>query len=149
MARTRTNRRRNRRGFTLMEVLLVMAILVIMASLVTFSYITIQKNAQSDHAMNQINVFKSAIDRYMMDMGAPPQTLEELRYAPQGLENPKKWRGPYVDQDIPNDPWQQPYQYDANAVDEYNNSRPVISSAGPDRTPGSQDDISNVQVTTQ
>ena len=45
--------RRNRSGFTLMEVLLVMAILVVMASLVTFAYLTIQKNTSQDAAFNQ------------------------------------------------------------------------------------------------
>ncbi len=148
MAKRIQRRRHNRHGFTLMEVLLVMAILVIMAGLVTYSYLTIQQNAQADHANNQINVFESAIERYQLDLGAPPNTLEELRVAPQGLSNPKKWRGPYLGSDVPVDPWGQAYQYEPTGVDSLGNPKPTISSAGADRAPGTEDDISNIQTAT-
>ena len=55
--------RADRRGFTLMELLLVMAILVIMASMVTFAFLQIQQNAQSDATLSQISTLKIASNR--------------------------------------------------------------------------------------
>lgn len=138
----RRNQNRKRRGFTLMEVLLVMAILIILASLVTVGYQAIRKNANRDGAAAQIKALETACMVYLNDVGQLPTDLNDLRQPPQGLSNPDKWRGPYMDTDIPADPWQQPYQYE-QTVDQYQNPRPMIYSFGPDMAKGTQDDISN------
>jgi general secretion pathway protein G len=133
-------RRKRKSGFTLMEVLLVMAILVVMASMVTFAFLTIQRNAMRDSAFNQAVTLAQACDQYKLNVGFYPQKLDDLKVKPQGLTD-QKWKGPYLQQPLPLDPWGQAYKYqpdDANNV-------VFITSAGPDRQEGTQDDVSNIQ----
>ncbi len=133
--------RRNRSGFTLMEVLLVMAILVVMASLVTFAYLTIQKNTSQDAAFNQASLMASACKQFKLNTGRFPQKLEDLIALPQGMNN-RQWKGPYLEaQQIPMDPWGNEYMY---SFDQANN-RVTIISYGPDGVQGGDDDISNNQ----
>ncbi len=138
-----TRRRRDRRsGFTLMEVLLVMAILVILGSMVGFQIINMKKGADEDAARLQIGMFEQQMDAYRLHVGSYPtanQGLEALRVRPADIANPKKWRGPYANKDIPTDPWSNPYQYELITADQLR-----IWSWGPDLTDGSEDDISNI-----
>lgn len=130
---------RSRRGFTLMEVLLVMAILVILGSLVTVSFVRIQRNANIDGAKNQIKLFTDAVQIYQLNVGTAPTTqqgLEALRNAPGDLKNPAKWAGPYLKQEIPMDPWGNPYSYEQLSAEDFR-----VWSAGPDGNSGSDDDV--------
>jgi general secretion pathway protein G len=138
-------RNRRRRGFTLLEVLLVMAILIIMVSVVTIGYTTIQRNSQSDGARMNINAMEKACIAYQLDVGRLPTALTDLVNQPQNVPA-GKWRGPYIEQ-IPQDPWGGEYQY--STVNISNMMKPQIVSAGPDMQPSSQDDISNIVVQQQ
>lgn len=139
MTRVRT-RRTARRGFTLMELLLVMAILVIMASMVTYAFMNFQTNAQRDAAMSQISTLSTACKMYKMNVGTFPNTLADLVVVPSGMQ-PNQWRGPYLDATtLPKDPWGSDYVLGQN-----NGERVLISSPGPDRQVGTADDISNSQ----
>jgi len=132
-------RNRRRRGFTLMEVLLVLAILVILGSFVTVGYVQLQKRANIDAARGQIGMLESAVDLYTLGVGTPPSTqqgLEALRVAPSDLRNPRKWAGPYIKEQLPFDPWGQPYQYEQIDSETYK-----IWSNGPDGQQGNEDDI--------
>jgi general secretion pathway protein G len=144
-----TLRRRQRRGgFTLIEVLLVLTILVILASLVVANYGRIQSGANIKATRTQINAFKTPLQAYRMDVGDYPSTnqgLEALISPPSDLANQNKWVGPYLDsQNLPKDPWGNPYQY------EYPGKRqeiwPDIWSLGPDGQDGNDDDIGNWMV---
>ena len=126
----------DRRGFTLMELLLVMAILVIMASMVTFAFLQIQQNAQSDAALTQISMLESACDQYKLQVGRYPNTLDDLFTQPAGLTT-RQWRGPYLKDPVPMDPWGAEYNYSADEA----NNRVFITSAGPDGQQGSPDDV--------
>ena len=137
----RTNRRR-RRGFTLMEILLVLAILVVLGSLVTFGYVTIQRNAMMDSAKTQIRMFEQAVDMYRLDVGKYPsgdQGLQALRLQPPDAPV-NKWRGPYIQVEIPTDPWGNPYQYQ-EITDSLNQPSFEVISNGPDGANGTADDI--------
>jgi len=132
-------RRNRRRGFTLMEVLLVLAILVVLGSMVTVGYMQIQRNANKDAAKGQIGLLENAIDLYSLNVGTCPTTqqgLLALREAPSDLKNVAKWAGPYLKEELPIDPWGQPYQYEQISADEFK-----IWSNGPDGQQGSEDDI--------
>jgi general secretion pathway protein G len=132
-------RRQRRRGFTLLEVLLVLVILVLLGGTAGLFYVRVQTNAFQDSARNQINQFKTALDLYRLDVGLYPseqQGLEALRQPPSDLSNQTKWRGPYVKDEIPKDPWEMPYKY--TIVDE---TTVQITSFGPDRAEGTADDI--------
>lgn len=130
---------RRRRGFTLMEVLLVLAILVILGSFVTVGYIRLQKNANIDATKSQITMLEDAVQLYTLAIGTPPSTqqgLEALRVQPSDLRNPAKWQGPYLDKELPLDPWGAPYQYEQISPEEFK-----IWSDGPDGQQGSEDDV--------
>lgn len=132
----RSNRRSRRRGFTLMEVLLVMAILVILGSLVTVSYINIQKSSNVKAAGTQLDLLSEAISLYQLDMGRTPPNIEALNERPADAANSGKYAGPYLKQALPPDPWGNPYKYEAIDANQFR-----VWSSGPDGTDGSGDDI--------
>jgi general secretion pathway protein G len=100
-----------RRGFTLVEVLLVLMILVFMASLAVMAYGPIQRQWRVKAAGAQVGLLRSSLDKYELDVGHFPSTLDALQQPPPDLPNPAKWAGPYLDREIPLDPWDHPYQY--------------------------------------
>jgi general secretion pathway protein G len=100
--------RRREGGFTLIEVLLVLVILVVLASTVIIAYGPIQHSANVKAATLHINALKTAIQAYSLDMGTYPPSLEDLM-AVADSTNPRH-HGPYLT-DIPLDPWSQQYQY--------------------------------------
>ena len=141
-------RRRSRRGFTLMEVLLVLAILVILGSLVGAGYLKIQQTANKNAARGQIGLLESAVQFYAQGVGTLPsseQGLTALRVRPPELANSAKWEGPYLEKELPSDPWGNPYQYEvlSQGQDSADMTGPSfrIWSWGPDGQNGTEDDI--------
>ena len=133
-----------RRGFTLMEVLLVLVILVVLGSLAALSYDAIRRRADIQAAKSQIGLFETPIQMYQMAIGGYPTTtqgLEALRSAPGDLPNPAKWDGPYLNKPIPLDPWDKPYQYVSPGM--HNPDSYDVWSFGPDGIGGTEDDIGN------
>jgi general secretion pathway protein G len=138
-----SNRRRRSRGFTLMEILLVLAILVVLASMVGLSYSRIQKSMYISSARTQIGLLEDAVKAYQINVGSLPPNLEALLTAPPELANPTKWQGPYLEKlTLPMDPWNNPFQYE---VTDPANDKFRIWSNGPDQQPGSPDDIQTTQ----
>jgi general secretion pathway protein G len=136
--RSKTRRAQPHSGFTLLELLLVMAIIVVMASLTTFAIMNFRTNANRDAALSQISTLSTACKMYKLNVGAFPSSLNDLIALPTGM-NQNQWRGPYLDaQQVPLDPWGQPYVMGANTGE-----RVIISSNGPDLQAGTPDDISN------
>jgi general secretion pathway protein G len=138
---TMTRIRRRRHGFTLIEVLLVLAILVVLGAIVGVNVMNAQRRAQADTAKAQIGSLEGLMQQYALDVGSFPTTdqgLEALNAAPGDLRNPSKWRGPYSNKEIPADPWGNPYQYELEGADQIR-----IWSFGPDRQSGTADDITN------
>jgi len=141
----RTRRSSARQGFTLMELLLVMAILVILLGLVAPRFMGTQKKANINAAKSQIGLFKSPLEMYALDMNGYPATeqgLLSLHEEPAELENPEQWKGPYLDSVIPQDPWGHDYQY-AYPPTHNTSDFPDIWSFGPDGEDGTEDDIGN------
>ena len=109
----RPQRDRRRRGFTLMEVLLVMVILVILASFAVFQYTGTQRQAQISQAKSQIGLFKTPLEMFKFATDNFPTTaqgLDALIVCPPDVD-PGKWDSPYLTPNVPLDPWYQPYQY--------------------------------------
>ncbi len=138
----RKRTRRQRGGFTLMELMLVLLILVVLASVVSVSVVTIRRNANNRVARAQVGMLEEALQYYQSDVGALPADFTALYNPPAELQNSKKWQGPYLDKQIANDPWGNPYTFEISQ-DEFSLQRPTIKSSGPDRQPGTGDDISN------
>jgi general secretion pathway protein G len=121
-----------RRGFTLVEVLLVLVILMIMASLTLLAIGPMQRKAYINSAKTQIGLFKTPLSAYQLDVGSLPASLEALRRPPADLPNPAKWAGPYLESEVPLDPWGHPYQYACPG--QHNPDSYDIWSLGPDGT---------------
>ncbi len=129
--------RQSRQGFTLLELMLVMAILVLISSLAVVGVLRMRKNANSDAAATQINTLKTACKLYKLDVQRFPTSLNDLITPPSGMA-PSVWRGPYLDESrVPRDPWQGEFQYSPDDA----NERVNISSNGPDGQAGTADDI--------
>ncbi|MBN1278039.1 MAG: type II secretion system major pseudopilin GspG, partial [Deltaproteobacteria bacterium] len=104
---------RRDRGFTLIEVLIVMVILGLLAALVGPRMFGKVGKSKQNAAKAQISLFGTALDTYRLDVGRYPKTeqgLQALRVKPDGEE---KWDGPYVSKEIPLDPWGNPYIYES------------------------------------
>jgi general secretion pathway protein G len=139
-----------RDGFTLIEVLLVMAILVVLASLVAVNVGSARRKAKLDAARSQVGMFKTPLQMYELAIGAYPTTaqgLEALRTGPGDLPDPAKWDGPYLESSVPLDPWNNPYQYVSPGT--HNPDGYDVWSFGPDGINGTEDDIGNWTVETR
>lgn len=136
---------RRRRGFTLIEVLLVLVILVLLASMSVPLYQSYQRQANFKAAKSQIGLFETAIEGFQLNIGSYPTTeqgLGALLAPPADLPNPAKWEGPYLKgNEVPLDPWGTPYQY--RFPGDRNPSGYDLWSIGPDRTDGTEDDVGN------
>ena len=131
----RTNRTRSS-GFTLLELLLVMAILVVLASLSTFAVLNLQKTSLQKTAFMEIKTLEGACKMYKLNVSSFPATLDDLVTNPSGMTR-TQWGGPFLDTPVGNDPWGIPYRYEADDL----NDGVFISSSGPDGKHGTDDDI--------
>ena len=99
---------RNNRGFTLIELMVVMIILGLLAALVVPRMIGKIDPAKQKAAYAQIELFGTALDSFRLDVGRYPEKLEDLQAQPSAAEG---WNGPYLKKAIPLDPWDSHYQY--------------------------------------
>lgn len=130
--------RRRRKGFTLMEVLLVLVILVILGSMVGIFIRRAQQQALENSARSQIGLFKNAITWYEQNMRRYPTTDEGLAALREPTDESTRWDGPYLQDEIPLDPWDSEYQYELINEDTYR-----VWSNGPDGISDTDDDISS------
>lgn len=101
---------KERKGFTLIELLVVITILGLLALLVAPKMLGRVGPAKQKAAQIQIELFGTALDTFRLDVGRYPTTsegLQALRTNP-GIEG---WNGPYLQKEIPLDPWVNPYIY--------------------------------------
>jgi general secretion pathway protein G len=104
-------RRAAARGFTLLELLVVLLIIALLAGYVGPKLFAQVDKAKIKTAQAQMKTLGDALTQYRLDVGGYPSAdegLEPLVKAPQGAEN---WQGPYLAKDVPADPWGHPYQY--------------------------------------
>ena len=143
-----------RDGFTLTELLIVLAILVGLLALVLPRILGSKKKADRNTAKAQIELFRGALERYAMDTNDFPTTeqgLQALLAPPSDMDELEEtstegWDGPYVNKDaIDKDPWGQDYQY-ADPRERRQGDFPDIWSYGPDKEDNTEDDICSWSV---
>jgi general secretion pathway protein G len=110
----RIARRRKRAGFTLVELMVVIVIIGLLATVVAINVLPSQDRAMVGKARADISTLEQAIETYRLDNLVFPddrQGLQALVSAPAGLARPERYRqGGYVRR-LPEDPWGNPYQY--------------------------------------
>jgi len=135
----------NERGFTLIEIMVVVVILGILASYVAVRYVGKTEEAQRTQARVQIESFSTALAFYKMDNGTYPSTeqgLQSLVEPPTAGQLPRKWKeGGYLQKkQVPKDPWEHDYVYISPGLhDEYD-----LSSYGNDGVQGGEGEDKDV-----
>ena len=102
---------RAHKGFTLIEVLVVMGILAMLAVMVAPNLFNQRTGAMRDAALSEISTLEAALDIYRLDVGEYPDTLDGL------IENDTdraSWNGPYLRRGMPKDPWDNEYVYESS-----------------------------------
>jgi general secretion pathway protein G len=93
-------------GFTLIELMIVLVILGLLASLVAPEMFSKVSSTKRKTATAQMQMFQTALDTYRLDVGSYPNELSEL------IKSDKRnWDGPYLPKSVPQDPWGYSYQY--------------------------------------
>lgn len=100
-----------RRGFTLLELLVVVAIIAVLVSYVGPRYFGQFGKSQVQTAKVQLDAFAKALDAYRLDVGRYPTTPQALAALQQRPQGESKWNGPYLQGDVPLDPWGHAYQF--------------------------------------
>lgn len=104
-------KKRDQRGFSLIELMIVMAILVLIATVVGPELWGKFGKAKQKTAKTQIEMLMATLDAYRLDIGSYPSEQEGLEALVSNPGN-EKWDGPYLKKKfIPKDPWDEPYQY--------------------------------------
>ncbi len=138
-----TRNKQYERGFTLIEVMVVVVILGILAAILVPKVMDRPEQARITKARQDIRALEAALNLYKLDNFVYPSTdqgLEALIEKPSNPEPPQWKEGGYLDR-LPQDPWKNPYQFlspgTQGAIDVY--------SLGPDGQP-SDDDIGNWEL---
>lgn len=131
-----------RRGFTLIELLVVIMIIGMLTTIVGPRLMGQLQRSESATARAQLDALDKALQAFRVDMGRYPSDAEGLRAlvtAPAASDS--RWKGPYLNNELPLDPWGSPYAYRARGtgVKDYD-----LFSLGRDRSPGGQGDDADV-----
>lgn len=128
------------KGFTLLELLVVMVIIGLLAGYVGPKYFAQIGKSETKTAMSQIDALSKALDQYRIDTGHYPSTEDTLQVLFTRPTNEARWDGPYLKKAVPVDPWKRDYLYrhpgDHGEYDLY--------SLGSDGQPGGTGDAADV-----
>lgn len=127
------------KGFTLVELLIVMVILGLLSAIVAPRMFSKVSSAKSGTAKAQMQVIATALDSYRLDLGDYPKSLDLLV-----ASNDEYWDGPYFPKTIPLDPWNNAYVYSANK-NENTGEGFTLKSLGRDKKLGGEGEDSDVE----
>jgi general secretion pathway protein G len=127
-------------GFTLLELLVVIVIIGLLASMVAPRYFDQLGKSNTKIARAQIVALEKALDQYRLDLGHYPTTEEGLNSLFVKPNNEEKWKGPYLKKAVPADPWGRPYIYKSPG----DHGELDLSTLGADGQPGGSDENGDV-----
>jgi general secretion pathway protein G len=139
------NRPDHRGGFTLIELIVVIAIIATLAAVVAPAIFQNVGDAKTSAAKSQVEMLGLALNAYRLDNDHFPtsdQGLEALRTMPATGDIPHNWRGPYLTRLVPTDPWGRPYIYVSPGL--RNPKSYDLYTLGRDGNPGGTDEDSDV-----
>jgi len=132
--------RRTSRGFTLLELLVVMVIIGLLAGYVGPKYFSQVGKSETKVARAQLDALGKALDQYRLDTGRYPSTEQGLAALNERPVNEARWAGPYLKKGVPPDPWGAPYGYRSpGQFGEYD-----LYSLGKDGQPGGAAEAADV-----
>jgi general secretion pathway protein G len=134
--------RSSSRGFTLMEMLIVLSIIALLMGMVIYNLTGVNEVAQQQKVQRDLLSFKELLAAYQLESSSLPTTeqgLKALWEKPTAEPVPDRWKA-MLENEV-KDPWGHPYQY-ANPG-KHNPDRYDVSSMGPDGVPDTDDDIGN------
>ena len=123
-------------GFSLIELLAVLVIMGMLGALVGPRLFTQVDNSRVDTAMTQVRMLKASMQTFRLDVGRYPNSEEGLNALITAPTDIRNWRGPYLEDIVPNDPWGNPYVYRSG---ENNFQGFVLYSRGADGKEGGAD----------
>lgn len=145
-ARPTRRRTKDERGFTLTELMVVIFIIGLLATVVMINVLPAQDKALVTKAKTDISTLEGALEQYRLDNLTYPATtdgLNALVTAPPALAQPERYRrGGYIKK-LPQDPWGRPYNYQAPGA---NGKAFEIWSMGADGAPGGTDDNADIRA---
>lgn len=146
MSRLSLRRPRRRAAFTLLEVLLVLAILGVIMSLVVPQLLGRQTEASIDATRLSIRGLDQALRLYALDhSGRYPTTADGLAVLVDAPSRPDpRWKGPYLET-LPLDAWGNPFEY--RYPGSHDRLKYEVVSAGPDQSINTEDDVTNAPRT--
>lgn len=98
-------------GFSLMELLVVITILALLATIVGVNVIGKVDTGKQNTAKAQIQDFETALDMFRLDVGRYPTSQEGLTALMEKPSDAEGWAGPYLKKEIPRDPWKHDYVF--------------------------------------
>lgn len=132
---------RQNRGFTLLELLVVLVVLGLLAGIVGPKYFAQLGKSEAKVARAQIEGLAKALDLYRLDVGRYPTSEQGLVALVTRPSDAPKWDGPYLQKGVPLDPWNRDYQYRSPGE----NGEYDLLSMGKDGQPGG--DGENAEIT--
>ncbi len=132
---------RGRGAFTLIEMLLVLAILAALTAILAPRFTKRSEQARITAARADIASLETALDAFEVDTGRYPTTEEGLTALVEQPGDVTGWRGPYIKRGVPKDPWGNPYVYQQPG--QHNTDTYDLHSMGPNKQEGGDDDIDN------
>ena len=129
------------RGFTLLELLVVLVVLGLLVSIVGPRYFNQLGKSEAKAAQAQLAGIAKALDLYRIDVGRYPSTEQGLAALTAPPANETRWRGPYLQKSVPADPWGRAYVYKSPGE----HGEFDLLSLGKDGSPGGAEDNADLQ----